>query len=202
MAQRMTPTSDVDGFVLAGGRSARMGRDKARVRFPADDPMAVHIASVVEQVCRRVAVIRRTDDDMTWRRRNGTPLEVVHESETMPRHPLRGLVTACEAARADRLLVVPCDVPYLTPDDLKTLLTAAAAAATRPTVDPVRATVIASTDSRIHPLVGVFPRAIRAAAARAADEERAARHFLANAQRVELTAAALRNINTPNDLKS
>ena len=200
--QRMTPTTDVDGFVLAGGRSGRMGRDKARMRFPADAPMAVHVASVVEQVCRRVAVIRRTDDAAVWRRRDGTPLEVVHESETKPRHPLRGLVTACEAARADWLLVVPCDVPYLTPDDLKTLLTAATTASRPPSVDPVRATVIACADSRMHPLVGVFPRAIRAAAARAADEERAARHFLADARRVELAAAALRNINTPNDLQS
>ncbi|MGH9732480.1 MAG: molybdenum cofactor guanylyltransferase, partial [Candidatus Acidiferrales bacterium] len=37
----------VGGFILAGGRSSRMGRPKGILNF-ADEPMVVHIAHVLE----------------------------------------------------------------------------------------------------------------------------------------------------------
>ncbi|MBW2257740.1 MAG: NTP transferase domain-containing protein [Deltaproteobacteria bacterium] len=99
----------LDGFVLAGGRAARMGIDKARIPFPGRWPMAVHVAGVVEAACGRVTLVRRgPPDGLPWVTPDGRSLEVVRDADQGVPHPLNGLVTACAASRTPWLVVVPC----------------------------------------------------------------------------------------------
>ena len=69
---------EVDGFVLAGGRSRRMGSDKARAPW-GTLPLAVATATSLRAVCGRVALIRRRLDDLPWMYEDGSPVEVLLE---------------------------------------------------------------------------------------------------------------------------
>mgnify|MGYP000857397867 FL=1 len=91
------------GVVLAGGKSTRMGRDKALVEVDGK-PMIQHAIDVLLPQVKELIVIgdprkyRRFHDDI-----------IPDELEGLG--PLGGIVTAMGHARYDHLLVLACDVP-------------------------------------------------------------------------------------------
>ena len=111
------------GYVLAGGRSSRMGRDKALI--PVDGvPLAARIADVLAAAGLDVYLIRRGHPaDPPWHLPDGAALPVVHEPDDGEPHPLHGVVTALTHAGED-VLVCPCDLPALTAEDVGVLLAA------------------------------------------------------------------------------
>ena len=121
-------TRPVRGYVLAGGASSRMGRDKARIPWRGL-PMAAHVASVLAEAGVEVSLVRRgpADGEEGWTTRDGAPLRVVREAERGERHPLLGVLTALEDAVSD-VLIVPCDVPRLRPLHVVRLVEAGAIA--------------------------------------------------------------------------
>ena len=169
----------VDGFVLAGGRSRRMGRDKARVRVDGV-PMAVRVARVLGTVCDRVALVRHEPDD--W-----GELEVVGDPpEATDRHPLWGVVAALRAARTPMVVIASCDVPDLTEQAVRALL--------------LQVPSVAFDGTRVHPLVAVVPASWADRAAAHAAGGQSAHDFVAGCRRVTLPAEVLRNVNLPGDL--
>lgn len=93
MANQLRPAVEV--IVLAGGLSSRMGRDKARLRLGART-----LLSWVR------AAAKATD----WRLR-------VIQRDLVPRcGPLGGVWTAFRRSRAERLVFLSCDMPFVTPD--------------------------------------------------------------------------------------
>ncbi len=170
-----------DGFVLAGGRSTRMGFDKARVSW-GGVPLAIAVHASLEAVCGRVALVRRgAADGLPWARRDGTDVEVLREADEGDTHPLNGVVTALEAARTDVALVVPCDVPGLSATTLRALIRAAPA--------------VAHDGQRRHPLVGVFPVAWLGRARTLAASGGSVHAFAEGAEEVRVDPAELVNLN-------
>ena len=78
------------GVVLAGGKSTRMGRDKAALEFDGQ-PLVERCADVLRQCFPEVIVVR--EDDMPCV------------------GPIGGLLTALR--RAPEVFVVACDMPFL-----------------------------------------------------------------------------------------
>jgi len=195
----------IDGFVLAGGRSSRMGTDKARIVFPERWPMAVHVGVVMGAVCKSVSLVRRVDDG-PFHRPDGTLFPVIFEPEQGFPHPLWGLATACTHGRTPFVAVASCDVPFFPPEGWKRLLAAlpvGGRAGTEATADPegaVAGAVIATHGPERQPLLGIWPRAVGPAAALAARRGIPARFFSAAAVAVELPAEWLRNVNSPIDM--
>lgn len=176
---------DLDGFVLAGGASRRMGFDKARASV-GGWPMAVRVVEVLRGVADRVALVRRgPPDGLPWIDTDLRPIEVVREDPQGPRHPLWGLAKALTEAQTAFVLVAPCDVLGLSHALLERLMAAAPATA--------------RDSDRHHPLVGVFPKAEAARAARLATEGASARAFVASFATVDVPGAPLRNVNRPED---
>jgi molybdopterin-guanine dinucleotide biosynthesis protein A len=101
-------------YLLAGGRSSRMGSDKARVEV-AGRPLLLH---VLEQCGYRpdeatvVAAPGRSYTDLG--------LRTIEDGQTHE-GPFSGLVTALGQAAAGPLLVVGCDQWGLTPEMLRCL---------------------------------------------------------------------------------
>ena len=103
-----------NGYVLTGGRSSRMGQDKALLPF-GDDPLAVWVAKRVRQVCSDVSLVGDAEKYAAW----GFP---VIEDVIPEQGPLGGIHAALAHSEARFTLVVGCDMPYLSPDFLRLLL--------------------------------------------------------------------------------
>jgi molybdenum cofactor guanylyltransferase len=92
------------GFVLAGGKSTRMGTDKALLDWHGRT-LLTHMTDLLRGVTENVLVVGRA------------PLP-----DRLPeRGPLSGIATALETTSTDANLVLAVDLPHLTQDFLKYL---------------------------------------------------------------------------------
>jgi molybdopterin-guanine dinucleotide biosynthesis protein A len=108
---------DAEGWVLAGGRSSRMGRDKAAVPL-AGRPLLDHMLGKLEALGlkARVAGLRETA---------GSRAEVM--ADAYPGcGPLSGMETALRHSRSELVLVLGVDLPLLEIEFLAWLLERAA----------------------------------------------------------------------------
>jgi molybdopterin-guanine dinucleotide biosynthesis protein A len=110
----MRKTGQVDGFILAGGESSRMGRYKALLEF-GGVALIVRTAKLVESAARWCAIV----GDAV--RLEGLELRVI-EDDLPGAGPLGGIATALRASEAEWNLIVACDLPYLTREWLEFLI--------------------------------------------------------------------------------
>jgi molybdopterin-guanine dinucleotide biosynthesis protein A len=94
--------------ILAGGRSRRMGADKALLQLPSGGP------TLIERV---VAAARAVTDDVVVVTENAGRLPAM-PARTAPdaiagAGPLAGFVAGFEAARHPDIVALACDLPYL-----------------------------------------------------------------------------------------
>jgi molybdopterin-guanine dinucleotide biosynthesis protein A len=92
-------------IVLCGGRSTRMGRDKASLPFGGETLLA-----------RVVRLVREVADDVVLVAREGQTLPAGFEAVRDPPEglgPLAGLMVGLRHVRADRSFVTACDTPFL-----------------------------------------------------------------------------------------
>ena len=94
----------VTGFVLAGGKSTRMGQDKAGLDWHGR-PLLDHMTELLRSAADSVHVVGRD------------PLP-----DKLPGlGPLSGVATALEFSSTDANLIIAVDIPHLTKDFLKYL---------------------------------------------------------------------------------
>jgi len=108
------PTVPLAAIVLAGGRSRRMGSDKALVEFCGQrmiDRVTVTLGTLADPV---VVVARRSSDVGGI---NGRVVEDARPYEG----PLPALVAGLRATGEERNVVVACDMPFLKPPLLRGL---------------------------------------------------------------------------------
>ena len=101
----MNAASQVAGFVLAGGRSSRMGRDKALLEI-AGLPLVVRAVRGLEPLVQSVGVIAPTASLASL------GLRVVPD-DYPECGPLGAIATALVHAKQPWNLIVACDMPYL-----------------------------------------------------------------------------------------
>lgn len=133
--------------VLAGGRSTRMGKDKALLML-GGKTLVAHVLERLRPQARAVAI-----------NANGDPLRFAALAapvlaDTVPGHPgpLAGLLAGMEWARAigaAGIVTVPTDSPFVPRDLVARLVTAARAEPQRP--------VLAASCGRRHPVAGLWP---------------------------------------------
>ena len=178
------------GAVLCGGRSSRMGRDKAFVEVDGV-PMARRVADALAAAgCSPVVAI---GGDATGLRSLG--LDTLAD-EWPGEGPVGGVLTALHAfPDADAVVVVACDLPRLSAHTVTRLLEALTGA-------PSTVAAVAFSD-RIEPLcVAWRPAASTLLAAALSDGERRLHAVLASVPRVEVAVDLqdLANVNAPGDL--
>lgn len=105
--------NSIEGFILAGGRSSRMGTDKARLLLDGQTFVA-HIANALDGAgiapVRLVGNRHAMQDEMEDARR----LRVVPDVH-VGLGALGGLHAALTASVAEWIFVVACDMPFVTP---------------------------------------------------------------------------------------
>ncbi len=100
------------GVVLAGGRSSRMGRDKALVEV-AGRPMIQWVSDALQEVSGRALVVGR---DLA------PSVDAIPDPGTRHRGPLAGLAAATAHAPGATLIVVAVDQPWVRPATLRAML--------------------------------------------------------------------------------
>lgn len=93
-------------FILAGGESSRMGRNKALLEIDGE-PLIVRTARTVEESVAKPAIVGPREIFETF------GFDCI-EDGWPGAGPLGGIATALRAAAAGWSLVVACDLPYLT----------------------------------------------------------------------------------------
>lgn len=175
----------VAGVVLAGGASRRMGRDKALIAVDGI-PMVVRVASVLRDAgCDPVAVVGGDTDAL-----GALGLTVVPD-EHPGAGPLGGIITALRWASGP-VIVTACDLPHLDPVTVRAVIAA-----------PPAEVAVATTD-RVEPLLARWDHSALTALTAAHDAgERAVHVALAHLRwvGVHVQPEALRNVNTPGDLR-
>lgn len=114
----------ISGAILAGGKSSRMGRDKAFLPFPAPDgpPLIARQAALLRELgITDLLISGRPETDYA----STVPDARVILDATPDAGPLAGLSAVLAAARHERTLVLAVDLPHMTAGCLRTLIAAA-----------------------------------------------------------------------------
>jgi molybdopterin-guanine dinucleotide biosynthesis protein A len=174
------------GFVVAGGRSSRLGQDKARLKIHSQFLIEI-VAREVEEAAGNVTLIGNPQSFADL------PFACLPDLQT-GLGPLAGLEAALASERAEFNLVVGCDMPDIKFPDLRRLLTVAVES-------KALCTVARDASERKHPLCAVYRNAALPFVRAALDAGRLRLWELVE----ELKAAEVRfdtvftNLNTPED---
>lgn len=203
------------GVILAGGRARRMmpdnpsGGDKALVSLGGEPLIAHVVRRVAPQVAR---LLINANGDPSRFSAFGQP---VIADAVEDRGPLAGILAAMDWALANTpacssLLSVSTDTPFL-PENLARTLSAASQGQGSPTFAPGIAPAIAMSAGRLHPVVGLWPLALRDTLQRTLDEGRLSAEKFAKSVQAIAVPFTLRtignlaldpffNANTPGEL--
>jgi FdhD protein len=180
--------SPVTGLILAGGKSSRMGVDKAFLHL--GDATAIDVLhSQLSSWCDQISVVTSRDRLEHYRGYSVIPDEVSDQG------PFMGLCSGLAASSTDVNIVVACDIPLIEPCLLARMLSQSEDS------DIVIASLPASRGDQ--PLLGVYKRSVLPAARKllAAGHRRVAELFpLCKTERVVSEDDCwYTNLNTPRE---
>jgi molybdopterin-guanine dinucleotide biosynthesis protein A len=141
--------SKVDGYVLTGGASTRMGRDKSRLDF-GGETLAERATRTLAAVCSNVFTV------------GGEPVRDIPlvEDEFELSFPgqkaaIAGLVSALKHSQTEWTAILACDLPFVTSALFRLLISKTSAA-------PKKASVIVpvQSDDKLQPLCAVYRTAV------------------------------------------
>lgn len=195
MDRASSSPAPITGLLLTGGASSRMGQNKALLDIDGK--------KLIERVVQALSAVTDTilivaNDAEPYHFLN---LPIVPDIEK-GYGPLMGLYSGLKAIRSELAVLAAVDMPFLSPDFLRYLLTLA----------PDYDVVIPNAYDRLHPLCAIYRRtsclpAIEAAIARRQrrliafhSQVRVRQVSEAEIRRIDPDLRTLMNVNTPQDL--
>jgi molybdopterin-guanine dinucleotide biosynthesis protein A len=176
------------GFVLTGGSSSRMGRDKALLAWGR--------ATLVEHLCEQ---IRQVTDEVSL---VGAPERYAHLNlpciaDLRPGlGPLSGIESALSSTQAEWNLIVACDLPQVDAEIANAVFSRAEERAGQGQIDCI---AVRDATGQIHPLCAVYHRGCRDIVSLAIDRGQLRAVRLLDELRTEYLeiGATLMNANVP-----
>ncbi len=141
----------IDGFVLAGGQSRRMGQNKANLLL--GGKTLVHRAALaLSAIADQVYVVGNLTNE-------NTSLPIIHDDPVVgnARGAIVGLYTALLNAKTEWVAVLACDLPFVTGELLARMVTFLPRVADAPN-DSIDAVFAEQSDGRKQPLCGLYRR--------------------------------------------
>ncbi|MBI2967639.1 MAG: molybdenum cofactor guanylyltransferase [Bacteroidetes bacterium] len=139
----MNVKQKISGFILAGGRSSRMGFEKGMVRIQ-KQYMIERVLAALSQVAGSMSIISNTN---TY-----SFLKIPLYKDIIPGcGPVGGIYTALEVSQTERNLIISCDIPFVKPGLLQYI------------IDRSRGDdeiILPSEGGLIHPLCGIYRKSI------------------------------------------
>ena len=181
----------IEVFILAGGKSRRMGTDKGLVKFKGN-PMISHIIEILDKLNLKTSIVSSNEEYLKF----GKP---VYKDVIPNKGPLGGLYTALEYSQAPMVILLACDMPSINRKVIQSLMTVA---------EPGKI-AIATDKTEISPLFACYPRSLKDKVANAllADELKM-QNFISKQSHVVLdlnslgNTEILQNLNTIEELKA
>lgn len=119
----MNPPAPLHGLVLAGGRSTRMGTDKAALVHPDGRPLARRTLDLLEEAgCGTIVLSLRHDQELPPGIPECPNVRVVRDPAGGSEGPLAGILAAMRSAPEADWLVLACDLPRLDVETLEHLV--------------------------------------------------------------------------------
>lgn len=130
---------DITGIVLAGGKSSRMGTDKALLNVRGKT-FIQHVAETLQKVCSAVSISANAGEPYKFL---GLPImkDIFQDCG-----PLAGIHSALIHAKTDAVFVLSCDMPFIDEATIRLVIGHAGEGDV----------VVAQDSSRIHPLCGYY----------------------------------------------
>ncbi len=139
----MIPAIKTEAFVLAGGKSSRMGKDKGMVLLKGK-PMVSYILETLTESGIPVKIIANNPAYRIF----GFP---IFADVIAVKGPMGGLLTALENTEAELVLLVSCDMPFLNTAAVNRLLKMAAQ-------DII---FVSTVEERVNPLFALYPVSLK-----------------------------------------
>lgn len=115
----MSSNRPLHGLVLAGGRSSRMGTDKAALLHPDGRPLARRTRDLLAEAgCETVVLSLRHDQELPPGFDDLNDVRIARDPEGQSEGPLAGMLAAFRSEPDADWLVLACDLPRL---DVETL---------------------------------------------------------------------------------
>lgn len=111
------------GFIQAGGRSQRMGSDKAWM-LVSERPMIEHVLRAARPLCKNVSIVISQDHEQRNLYENFAPMHnaLLLVDERNHCGPLGGIEASLkECAPDESALILACDLPFVTTEFLQQL---------------------------------------------------------------------------------
>ncbi len=112
----LTETNNLYGLVLAGGQSRRMKQDKSLMAYH-DIPQAEYTYRLLSPFFEQTFISCREDQKNNF---NPNCHLIFDRYDSIG--PIGGLLSAFEKHPDSSFFVLPCDMPYLTQEEIKTVL--------------------------------------------------------------------------------
>lgn len=186
----MNSSNDITALILAGGKSERMGTDKALIDFNGQSFIESSIHAV-KPLCSRILIL-------------GDPTKYAHLGyEVIPdlienSGPLAGLYTGLSASLSELNVVLSCDIPLIQLGIIEKLLKE---------YDSTLDALVCESKGQLNPLVGIYhKRTAPIAKQQLEDHQRSMMKFLGRLdyktlELQEEETHILKNINTSIELK-
>ena len=136
----MDASANIEAFVLAGGKSSRMGKDKGLLPLKGR-PMISYVLKALNEMALPVRIIANQSGYENFGYQ-------VLQDEIPGNGPLGGLYTAFQHTTADHVLLLGCDMPLVNSEALCMLLNSAGAAHI----------TAASKEGQVNPLFAIYPK--------------------------------------------
>jgi molybdopterin-guanine dinucleotide biosynthesis protein A len=137
----MTVEAEIVGVILAGGKSSRMGRNKALIEREGL-PLIAHVAQTLQRLFRRVLIVADDAEPYRFLRLPVFP-DLFKDAG-----PLGGIHAGFVHSGAKSIFVSACDTPCLSPALIEYIIR-------YPSETSVK---VAQMDGELHPLCGLYAR--------------------------------------------
>lgn len=180
---------EITVFILCGGKSSRMLSEKGLVLFQGK-PFIERIIEVVLPITSNIVLVANNS------KYDYLPYTKVKDI-AVDKGPLGGIYTALEYSESESNLILSCDIPLITTELLTNLIDKH---------DDEADITILSSQSRIHPLIGIYSKRIVGAAKAAIEKDQLKlQNFIVTVPHQIITfdeslAYQFTNINSPDEL--
>ena len=192
------------GAVLAGGRSRRFGRDKARVDLGGETLLERAVARL-RPVCSEVVLV--SSRQLDW-----SALDLERVPDALPgRGPLAGITAAVRHACGRPTFVLACDLPFVSVELVRFLIGLAKTESGDSAGEPKYLAWVPRVGSRTQPLCGLYAPGVLPRLEEALAQGRLGVWDLLQTLRVRVVdlatqtsladADSLLNVNYPRDLR-